>query len=111
MDREKDPRVFDAIIPVITDLKEQIKQYIDFYTGHATHIHNNKSGIWKVLLSGGDAQLIGLEKYLTLALGIPVEKVNPWINILEPPLRETPELSYEDSIRYATALGLALTGY
>lgn len=111
MDREKDPRVFDAIIPVITDLKEQIKQYIDFYLGHATHTHGSSPGISKVLLSGGDAQLIGLEKYLALELNVPVEKANPWVNILEPPLRETPDLPYEESIRYATALGLALTGY
>ena len=33
---------------------------------------------------------------------------NPWVNILPEPLKEVPELSYEKSLSYTAALGLAL---
>jgi len=108
MNRDENEKVFEAIVPVMTDLKEQINKYMDFYMEHAAHVHSGGEAIAKVLLSGGGARLKGIEKYLTTALRVPVEIASPWINILEPPLRETPELSYLESIRYATALGLAL---
>ncbi len=108
MNRDENEKVFEAIIPVMTDLKEQIKSYADFYAEHAAHVHSGGEGIEKIFLSGGGARLKGIEKYLTTALRMPAEIASPWINILEPPLRETPELSYLESIRYTTALGLAL---
>jgi type IV pilus assembly protein PilM len=108
MNRDDNEKVFEAIVPVMTDLKEQINSYIDFYAEHAAHVHSGGEAIAKVLLSGGGARLKGIEKYLTTALRVPAEIGSPWVNILEPPLRETPELPYLESIRYATALGLAL---
>jgi len=35
---------------------------------------------------------------------------NPWVNILPEGQRETPELLFEKSLGYTTALGLALRG-
>lgn len=45
-----------------------------------------------------------------MELKVPVELGNPWINILPKPLKEVPELPYEKSLGYTTALGLALRG-
>jgi len=109
LNREADERVFESIVPAMTDLKQQIIEYMDFYESHSTHMHESNTSITKVILSGGGTRLGGIEKYLAVALKMPVEIANPWINILEPPLRETPELSYARSVRYATSLGLALT--
>jgi len=111
LNRSEDERVFEAIVPAMTDLKQQISKYINFYASHIAHVHGDNSGIEKIMLTGGGSLLKGIEKYLTLGLKIKTERANPWINIFEPPLRETPELPYHKSIRYATALGLALTKY
>jgi len=104
--------IFEALIPSFTDLAEQIEKYISYYQSHAQHEHlaSNDKTISKILLCGGGANLKGLAEFLTTELKIPTEMGNPWINILPKDLREVPELSYEKSLGYTTALGLALRG-
>ncbi len=108
----KDKKIFETLIPVLTDLKEQIKKYLDYYQTHASHEHlpPDGRGVSKIFLSGGGANLKGLADFLSLEFKIPVETGNPWINILPEPLKEVPELNYEESLKYTTALGLALRG-
>jgi type IV pilus assembly protein PilM len=105
-------KIFEALVPALTDLVEQIKKYLDYYQTHSSHEHlaANKKGVEKIFLSGGGANLKGLADFLALELQIPVELGNPWVNILPKPLKEVPELPYEESLRYTTALGLALRG-
>jgi len=102
--------LFEAMIPVLTDLKEQIRVHIDYYHSHALHQHlpEGVSTIGKIILSGGGGNLKGLPEFLASELKIPVEIGNPWINILPSPLQEVPPLSFYSSLGYTTALGLAL---
>lgn len=104
--------IFEAAVPVLTDLSEQIKKYLDYYKTHALHEHldSGGKGVLRILLSGGGANLKGLTDFLSLEFKIPVVLGNPWINILPEPLKKVPELPYEESLKYATALGLALRG-
>jgi Tfp pilus assembly PilM family ATPase len=60
------------------------------------------------MLCGGGANLKGLPQFLSERLKIPVVCGNPWVNILKPPIKSIPELSYQESLTYVTALGLAL---
>lgn len=108
----KEKKIFEALIPALTDLIEQIKKYIDYYQTHTSHEHlpPNGRGIDKIYLSGGGANLKGLADFLSLELKLPVVLANPWINILPTPLKEVPELSFEESLKYTAALGLALRG-
>jgi len=104
--------IFEALIPSFTDLVEQIKTHLYYYQGHAQHEHlsPNGKGVAKILLSGGGANLKGLSSLLAAELKIPVEIGNPWVNILPEPLKEIPELHFDKSLSYTTALGLALRG-
>ncbi len=115
MDAKKDTKkkkVFEAMVPALTDLVEQIEKYIDYYQTHRKHEHLLPDGrkIKKVLLCGQGANLKGLDDFLSLPLKIPIELANPWINILPEPLKEVPELPFQESLGYTTALGLALRG-
>ncbi len=105
-------KVFDALIPSLTDLAEQTQKYIAFYQSHASHEHlpPNGKGVEKIELCGGGANLKGLTDFLSQELKIPVEIGNPWINILAKPPKEILGLSFKKSLSYATALGLALRG-
>lgn len=107
-----DKKFFEALIPIMTDLVEQIKKCLSFYQTHAFHEHlpPERKGVEKIFISGGGANLKGLTDFLSLELKIPVVLGNPWINILPEPLKEVPELSFEESLKYTTALGLALRG-
>lgn len=109
---DEEKKIFEALIPSFTDLVEQIKKCLSYYQGHMDHEHLFPDGkiVSKVFLCGGGANLKGLTDFLSLELKIPVELGNPWINILPKPLKEVPELPFEKSLGYTTALGLALRG-
>jgi len=105
-------KVFEALIPSLTDMSEQTKRCIDYYLSHSSseHLPANSKKIEKIILSGGGANLKGLPEFLTDRLKIPVEIGNPWINILKKGKKEGNGLSFEKSLSYTTALGLALRG-
>lgn len=104
---------FVALDPILKDLADQAKNYIAFYESHSMHLDNQEQGrpkINKIMLCGGVANLNGLNVYLAMALKIPVEVGNPWVNILKTPLKEVPGLTFRTSLSYTTVLGLALSG-
>ncbi len=110
LDRNKSEDVFNAIQPALGELVGQIKKYIDFYHTHGLAGHFQNPGVSKVLLCGGGANLKGLASFISKELRFDVELGNPWVNILQSAPEKIPELPYEQSIGYATVLGLALRG-
>ncbi len=88
-----------------------IRQYIDFFQTHSAHAHVSRVEVKQVLACGDAAQTPGFISALAQEAGLPVALANPWVNILRPPLREVPMLSYKDSLGYTTVLGLALRGH
>jgi len=113
VEKEIEPgKLFEILSPYLENLSSQIKKYLDYYQTHIIHEHltANIKVIDRIILCGGGANLKGIADFLSLRLKIPVELANPWINILEEPLKELPVLSYEESLTYTTALGLALRG-
>jgi len=110
---KKGGEVFDALIPGITDLTEQIKKYLGYYQSHTSHEHLAPNGkqVAKLLLCGGGSNLRGLPEFLSEELKVPVEFGNPWVNVLQHKKKERAPLSFEKSLGFATALGLALRGF
>jgi len=123
----EDKKIFEALVPALTDLTEQIKKYLNYYQTHTSHEHlsverseewrrtnvlraADGKGVQKIFLSGGGTNLKGLVDFLSSEFKTPVEIGNPWINILPEPLKEVPQLSFEESLKYTTALGLAIRG-
>ncbi len=104
--------IFEALIPSLTDLVQQIKKHLDYYQNHSFHEHlaSGDRGISKIMLCGGGANLKGFSGFLSSQLAIPVVISNPWINILPEGRGNKSQLSFGESLRYATALGLALRG-
>jgi len=104
--------IFDAMVPVLADLTEQIRKYIDYYETHRKYEHlvAGNVKIKKIILSGEESDLKGLSDFLSIILKIPVELANPWVNILPEPLREVPEITFTESLGYSAVLGLALRG-
>jgi type IV pilus assembly protein PilM len=100
--KEEKGKIFEALIPALVDLSQQIKKYIDFYETHF------QEKVKKIILCGGGANLKGLTEFLNLELKIPVELANPWINVFGQ--KEIKGLSFEKSLSFTTAIGLALRG-
>lgn len=104
--------VFQAMIPVGTDLAEQVTKYLEYYESHVPHQHlgEPQKKITKIMLCGGGANLKGLPEFLMRSLKVEVALGNPWINILPTHAKELPMLSFQESLGYSCALGLALRG-
>jgi len=103
-------QVFEALVPPMVDLVEQVKKYMGYYASHASHQHlpEEQRTIQQVLLAGGGANLPGLPEFLENELNTKVSIGDPWVNIASKPFHEFPPLPLAESLRYTTALGLAL---
>lgn len=104
MEIEKDKEVLQALEPSLRELVKEVKKHMEYYRTHG--MHGGSEPIERVLLSGGGANLKGLPEFLSSELGIPVHVSNPLTNIAG--VKEAVLMSSEDSLRYTTALGLAL---
>ena len=103
-------KIFDALVPVLVDLTQQIKTHLEYYRKHATkeNVPKEARDVSKILLCGGGSNLRGLSQLLSQELKLPVGLANPWINILPEGKKELPEIPFKKSLGYTTALGLAL---
>lgn len=105
----KDGRPFEALVPLASALADELKKQIAFYREHSAHRHGMPADISAIVLSGGDANLIGLANYLSLTLGKEVKLGNPLARLLRQ-RRFVPPFPRNESLKYATAVGSALRG-
>ncbi|MBI5045543.1 MAG: type IV pilus assembly protein PilM [Candidatus Niyogibacteria bacterium] len=103
-----DSDVYTAIMPIASVIKDEAEKSLDFWETHAEHLHDNsRIKIEKIILCGGDANLYGLPEYLSRSLKVKTELANVWVNVVS--LEDyIPEISFRESLGYATAIGLGL---
>lgn len=94
--------VFDAVAPLLENLFAEIKKTIDFYQ----NISRNGVEMKKIIMCGGGSNLRGLVPYLTTKLSKEVILGDPWVNLKLG--NNLPPINREISVRYATAVGLAM---
>jgi len=103
--------MFDLLTPVVSTLRDEINRHYIYWRTHKDigDISSNKK-IKKIILSGGEANVPGIKDYLSETLNVDIEFANPWVNVAS--LDEyIPQLSFRDSLRYVTALGLSLRSF
>jgi type IV pilus assembly protein PilM len=115
-------KLFNALLPSLVKLANQIKDYIAFYKEHVHKIKDlplekksQQADISNIILCGGGAYLKGLSKYFSDHLKVPLSMGNPWINILPTKkgklqTKKIPPIPHSESLAYSTVLGLALRG-
>ena len=101
--------VLQTIMPVLYTLSQEIKKYTEYWSTHYGHKHkkNRETEIKEIILCGGDANLPGLAEFLSEKLNIPVKLANVWINVFNFD-DYIPEIKFNASLKFATAIGLAL---
>lgn len=103
--------ILKAIEPVLNNVVLQIKKMIDYYDLYA---HEHSQVYWrisKIILSGGESNLYGLTSYIKSKLGYKTKRANPLIKILKSPFKQSALMPYNVSLRYTTAIGLALSEF
>jgi len=105
---QKEKEVFDALIPVLTDLMEQTKKHIEYYHDYAVSKNFSEKDITikRIIVCGGGGNLLLIDKFLQKDFGLPVEIGNPLINIdFHKDLIPKGQL-----LSFAVAIGLAIRG-
>lgn len=100
----KNKDLYFALAPIASLLRDEITKYYNYWE---THKDNVGTPIQKIILTGGDANVPGILEHLSHGLPVPLYLGNPWENVGG--FRESvPEIHYRHSLRYVTAIGLAL---
>ena len=105
----KAQNIFTAILNGISVLRDELDKQATYWETHNTN-NSKHEKLNRIILCGGDANLAGLSDYLELSMKTKVENANVWVNILDTE-DAIPEMSFEESLSYATVLGLLLGGY
>ena len=107
---ERNREVFNALLPPLSALKDEIERLMLYWTGHDSGAEPRP--IEEIILSGGASRLKGFAEDLTYELKIPARRANPWTNFVSfehyiPPIEAT------EAIAYTGAIGLAVraSGY
>ncbi|MFA5932393.1 MAG: pilus assembly protein PilM [Candidatus Paceibacterota bacterium] len=99
--------IFAVLLNSVSVLRDELVKHFMYWHTHKDEEGRNNPPIKKIIFCGGDSNLIGLADYISVSMKSTVEMGNVWINI--PNTRnDIPEMSFKQSLAFATALGLAL---
>ncbi len=107
--RRNSPRqdLFSILLNNVAVLRDEINKHFTYWHTHGGENGINKNPIEQIILVGGDSNLAGLPDYLSASLKVGTIVPDVWVNIglahgVVPPITRN------DSLGYATAIGLAL---
>ncbi|MDA1168966.1 MAG: type IV pilus assembly protein PilM [bacterium] len=85
---------------LVRDIFGIVQYYDSIDTQHA---------VKEIILTGGGSNLLGLDRaFLKYFTEVHIQRGNPWVNILKGKRVAKPPMPLEESVRYSTAIGLAL---
>lgn len=99
--------IFAVLLNNVSILRDEIEKLFLYWHTHKDEGGKDHPAIKKIILCGGDSNLIGLPEYLSVSMKSRVEMANVWANIAETD-RHIPEIGFNQSLTFAAALGLAL---
>jgi len=105
-----DEKTFAAITRTADTIAEELRRVIGYYQEHITHVHGGSSTVQSMLLSGGGANMSGLDTYLASVIRIPVMLANPFAGLHGTLGLAVPPMLREQAISFTAAIGLALRG-
>jgi len=99
--------VFSVLLNGVSVLRDEISKHFIYWHTHKDEEGKDRPPIKKVILCGGDSNLIGLSEYFSVSMKVNVEVANVWVNITETE-KYIPDIGFGQSLTFASALGLAL---
>lgn len=108
MQRNTDNKeIFAVLLNSVSILRDEIAKHFLYWHTHKDEENKNNPPIKKIILCGGDSNLIGLVDYLSVSMKTPVEMANVWVNITNTE-NYIPDIDLRQSLSFAAVLGLAL---
>ncbi len=99
--------IFAVLLNSVSVLRDEIVKHFLYWHTHKDDEGISNPPIKKIILCGGDSNLIGLADYFSVSMKNPVETANVWINITNTE-KYIPDINYKRALSFAAALGLAL---
>lgn len=96
--------VFESLLPLISTLRDEISRYYLYWRNREGETPLKLS---KIIFCGGQSVMPGLIQYIGANLDVPCESGNPWVNVYDSE-KDVPPIDHDNSLRYSTAIGLAL---
>lgn len=103
----KEPVLLSELVHEIAPVRDYLDRlYIDWFT-KPYKSKKERNPITRVVLHGEGSHIAGLRDHMSQSTSLPTEYLDVWKQVRLPEDR-APEVSFEDSLRYATALSCAL---
>lgn len=106
----KNKEIFAVLLNSVSVLRDEISKHFIYWQTHRDEEGKSNPLIKKIILCGGDSNLIGLSDYISISMKTPVEMANVWINITNTE-NSIPGMVFKQALSFSTALGLALVDY
>jgi len=102
--------IFSVLLNSVSILRDELVKHFMYWHTHKDEDGKNNPPINKIILCGGDSNLIGLSDYFSVSMKSRVEMANVWINIVNTE-DHVPDMSFKQALSFAAAIGLALRDY
>ncbi len=99
--------IFPVLLNSVSVLRDEIVKHFLYWHTHKDDEGRDNPQIQKILLCGGDSNLIGLADYFSISMKTSVEMANVWTNITDM-ARDIPDIDFKQALSFAASLGLAL---
>ncbi|MDO8562043.1 MAG: pilus assembly protein PilM [bacterium] len=99
----------EALVGAVSALSDEVAKYYHYWDTRRNDKGEHMTPIGRVLIVGGSANLKGLPDYIAGRIQAPTELPNVWENVCSFD-EYVPPIDRRDSLRYVTAIGLALRG-
>ncbi|MBC8136573.1 MAG: type IV pilus assembly protein PilM [Fibrella sp.] len=100
--RRRQREIFDALVPVLAELAVEVGRSVDFFRSRYP-----TEAIDQVVLCGGSAQIVDLDKFFQRELNIPTRIANPFQSVRVSSRQMDPATLDKIAPAFAVALGLA----
>jgi type IV pilus assembly protein PilM len=102
--------LFSVLLNSVSVLRDEVAKHFLYWHTHQDEEGKDNPMIRKILLCGGDSNLIGLAEYFSVSMKTRVEMANVWTNITEPSIH-VPDMNFKQALSFAAGLGLALGNF
>jgi type IV pilus assembly protein PilM len=103
----KNKDMFSVLLNGVSILRDEIAKHYLYWHTHKDEEGKDRPKIHKIILCGGDSNLIGFADYLSVTTKNDIEIANVWVNMSDSK-SYVPEITFEKSLSYVAALGLAM---
>lgn len=102
--------LFSVLLNSVSILRDEIVKHFLYWHTHKDEEGKDNPPIKKIILCGGDSNLIGLADYFSVSMKSQVEMANVWINIVDTK-SYIPDINFKQALSFAAALGLAIRDF